>query len=70
MAFVLAAFFDPLLEKFDLFGGEFTMRISGRHFFIGVIGGDAIDEFAFGEVARHDGARAAFEFRARISLAV
>ncbi len=70
MPLVLAAFFYPLLECLDLLERELAMRIGGRHFFIQVIGGDAIDEFAFGEVARHDGARAAFSFRPRIRLAV
>ena len=47
-----------------------TMRIGRRHFFIRVIGGDTVDEFALGEFTRHDGAYAAFEFLARIRLAI
>ena len=64
MSFVLAAFLDPLLERLDLFRRELAVRIGGRHFFIGVIGGDAIDEFALREIPRHDGTRAAFQLRA------
>jgi len=46
------------------------MRIGRRHFFIYVIGGDTVDQFALGKLTRHDGACAAFEFRARIRLAI
>ena len=46
------------------------MRIGGRHAFIGILGGDTIDELALGEVARHDGACAVLPFRLRIRLTV
>ena len=47
-----------------------AMRIGRRHFFICVIGSDTVDEFALGDLTRHDGACAAFEFRSRIRLAI
>jgi len=70
MALVLTALLHPLFEQLDLFRRGLAMRIGGRHAFIGVCGGDAIDELALSEVARHDGARAAFPFRPRIRLAI
>ena len=70
MLFVFTAFLDPLLQQLDLFGCELAMRIGGRHAFIGILGGDTIDELALGEVARHDGACAVLPFRLRIRLTV
>ena len=70
MLFVLAAFLDPLLERLDLFRRELAMRIGGRHFFIRVIGGDAIDEFALVRVPGTMARAPPFNFRARIRLAI
>lgn len=70
MLFILTAFLNPLFEGCDLLLCQFVMRISRGHFFICIVGSDAVDEFTVREVARNNSDGATLQFLVRICLAI
>ena len=70
MFLILGTSLNPLFEGCDLLLCQFVVRIGRRHFFIRIVGGDAVDEFTVREVAGSNSGGATLQFPVRICLAI